>query len=940
MNRYLFFMLFACIATFASTAQNLKSLVFDDPSFTIKAVAKEKQTLPLQYGLPLFSVIIDSNFYNSYCGKATFGKSKITVTLADSIEVVATPDKKFQKGSKIILRFINKGKGNHSVENLVPLGEGTDKVYITAQGTREWPQYLCRSVLYRPGYGPVGVVLPDNAWHLGFSDFVIDDQNSITGLARRAGRDKERTETDRWKTTIKPGGWVEYELFFDLHKGDWHDGLKMMFRERYLYDLDNFDDSMFRRQDLSWMKNSYLMLLQFAWDKKYYDAIEKKYTFYNSLSEYDSLLGGFDIYTLWPTWPRLGLDQRNQFDMYRDLPGGLKEVNKQVNFLHSKGKKYFISYNPWDEGTRKEDQMKGLEDLLRATNADGVVLDTKGSSSRELQAAADKVRPGIIMYSEGMAVPKDMPGIVSGRVHDALVMPPPLNLNKFIKPDFAIFRVLQLADDRLHREIAVSFFNGYGIEINTMRPGRPAWIDEEFAYMGRTTKILRENNSVFNNDRWVPLLPTLTDSIYVNKWESDTKMIFTIFSLKPEGFNGPLFEFPGADPSVPVPPVDLKLHAVDLWNHKQLEMIEKDGKKLLPASLDKFEKSYLGSRREGSVGCIGIFPSLLNVRLMNDTLGFGALTGDKIIITGENPSYSTKSYSFSAEGNSIPLSRYFTSKNEKIVFRLFKENELIDERVIMLEHNVPKLISRSVHLKPPVTQPVEMVLVPGGNFRFYTKRDTSAQEPFIAFPQHKDTVTVNLSSFYIDKYPVTNLQWKFFLKKTYYRPKDTTNYLKHWVNGYIPQGQEMYPVVYINMDDVKAYTDWAKKRLPTEVEWQYAAQGNDMRKFPWGNTMDTSKCNYNSNHPEAVDSHPSGASPFGVEDMIGNVWQMTNDVYDNDSYYYNIIRGGSYYHPESSIWYFNGGPMPADHPEMLLLMGPSLDRNATVGFRCVRDATL
>ena len=87
--------------------------------------------------------------------------------------------------------------------------------------------------------------------------------------------------------------------------------------------------------------------------------------------------------------------------------------------------------------------------MLRATDADGVVLDTRGASSRELQATADKVKPGIIMYSEGMAVPKDMPGIVSGRVHDALVLPPPVNLNKFIKPDFAIFRVLQLADDRL-----------------------------------------------------------------------------------------------------------------------------------------------------------------------------------------------------------------------------------------------------------------------------------------------------------------------------------------------------------------------------------------------------------------------------------------------------------------------------------------------------------
>jgi formylglycine-generating enzyme required for sulfatase activity len=115
------------------------------------------------------------------------------------------------------------------------------------------------------------------------------------------------------------------------------------------------------------------------------------------------------------------------------------------------------------------------------------------------------------------------------------------------------------------------------------------------------------------------------------------------------------------------------------------------------------------------------------------------------------------------------------------------------------------------------------------------------------------------------------------------------------------------------------------------------AQGTDMRKYPWGNQPDSLRCNYNLNRPTPVDGFPQGESPFGVRDMIGNVWQMTNDVYDNGAYYYNIIRGGSYYHPSSSIWYVLGGPLPADHPEMLLLISPGLDRNATVGFRLVKD---
>ena len=74
-----------------------------------------------------------------------------------------------------------------------------------------------------------------------------------------------------------------------------------------------------------------------------------------------------------------------------------------------------------------------------------------------------------------------------------------------------------------------------------------------------------------------------------------------------------------------------------------------------------------------------------------------------------------------------------------------------------------------------------------------------------------------------------------------------------------------------------------------------------------------------------------------IEDMVGNVWQMTSDLYDNGSYYFLMIRGGSYYNPTSSWWYVQGGPQRLDKRQMLLLVCPGLIRNATVGFRCVMD---
>jgi gamma-glutamyl hercynylcysteine S-oxide synthase len=76
-----------------------------------------------------------------------------------------------------------------------------------------------------------------------------------------------------------------------------------------------------------------------------------------------------------------------------------------------------------------------------------------------------------------------------------------------------------------------------------------------------------------------------------------------------------------------------------------------------------------------------------------------------------------------------------------------------------------------------------------------------------------------------------------------------------------------------------------------------------------------------------------------VMDLTGNVWQFTNDVYDNGTYYYVIMKGGSHYKPTSSWWYVKGGPQPNYWHQLLLLVSPSFDRNATVGFRCVKDVS-
>jgi len=208
-------------------------------------------------------------------------------------------------------------------------------------------------------------------------------------------------------------------------------------------------------------------------------------------------------------------------------------------------------------------------------------------------------------------------------------------------------------------------------------------------------------------------------------------------------------------------------------------------------------------------------------------------------------------------------------------------------------------------------------------------------------PSRSQKHTMDIDAFYIDKYPVTNKQYKQFLTATKYRPADDHNFLKDWVNGNYSAGTEDQPVTWVSLEDARAYAKWAGKRLPHEWEWQYAAKGTDGRLYPWGNDKTIDK------YPQAdttrsmrartnVDAYVAGASPFGVIDMVGNVWQWTDEYCDAHSRS-AILKGSSYYHAQTSGWYFPPA-LEVNKYGKYLLMAPSLDRAATIGFRCVMDS--
>lgn len=211
------------------------------------------------------------------------------------------------------------------------------------------------------------------------------------------------------------------------------------------------------------------------------------------------------------------------------------------------------------------------------------------------------------------------------------------------------------------------------------------------------------------------------------------------------------------------------------------------------------------------------------------------------------------------------------------------------------------------------------------------------------FEDERPAHRVDLPTFFIDRYEVTHFQYRQFIDATGHSPPAP------WENGSFPAGEERLPVVQVSFYDAQAYCHWAGKRLPTEEEWEKAARGVNGLTYPWGEVFDPKKANVGGNRPNRlpVGTFAQGASPYGAEDMIGNVWEWTDSLYRpyNGNAYKSpnfernlrVIRGNSW----SSIGHFS----PKAHETLVRyhssatfrLFAPPEAAIEDVGFRCARS---
>ena len=672
---------------------------------------------------------------------------------------------------------------------------------------------------------------------------------------------------------------------------------------------------------LAWTQASFVQPQMMVHDRYFYDPATQRYTVDKYLADVQARYGGIDSVLIWHTYPNMGIDDRNQFDLFADLPGGQPAVKQMVEDFHRHGVKVLFPVMVWDQGTHQPDGefWAALSKELAAVGADGVNGDTLDGIPQAAAERALKLKHPLALEPEvGLASDEAVAwnGMSWGYWHYDFV--PAISRYKWLDTRHMVNICNRWAHDHLD-DLQNAFFNGAGFESweniwgiwNQMTP-------RDAETLRRIATIERAYAKQLATPDWEPHTPTRIQGVFASKWPTANQTLWTLVNRNPYPVTGGQLRLPTV----------AGMRYFDLWNGVELTPLVEDGRTTLTFPME--------ANGYGSVLAVSA-PSADALALM-----------DTMKKQSERPLQS-----YSAQWKSL---------TEAIV-------------------DIPAT-------NPASSAPDGMVRIPAGEFTFRVNgieiegmddEGVDVQYPWETSARRYHEQHMTMKAFWMDKYPVTNAQFKRFLDATHYLPADAHNFLRDWQNGSYPQGWANKPVTWVSIEDARAYAAWAGKRLPHEWEWQYAAQGNDFRRYPWGFesqpgspiaaaptttsvmdalgtvaqfdqfgqplpqpstagqlTMPVADRGRQMQPPSDVDTHPRGASTFGVMDLVGNVWQWT-DEYRDEHTRFAILRGGSHYQPQGSKWYFPQGYELSQHGKYLL-MAPSLDRSGGIGFRCVQDA--
>ena len=565
-----------------------------------------------------------------------------------------------------------------------------------------------------------------------------------------------------------PGDWPAWRASLER----W----RMEAAERIAYDGAAYDAPAF-----AWTRRCFAVALAWLWDEVLYDHDERRFTPERFCDATEREFGGLDGIVLWQAYPVIGIDERNQFDLYRDVPA-LRDL---VASLRGRGLRVFVDYNPWDVGTRREpvDDAQAIARLVQELDADGVFLDTMKEAGAGLRAAVDSGRPGVAFEGES-TLPLDricdhhlswaqwfsdspVPGVLRARWFEQRHM---------------LHHTRRWNRSHLD-ELLSAWLNGVGVLVwENVFGSWVGWNERDKALLRAMLPLQRRHADLLATGDWTPLAAHgggIPPAVVASRWKDGDTTFWAIVNRGTEPFSGELVH---ADIAADVPARGIAAVV--------------DGEQVMAApsgESDAFQARH--TRR---------FPRPVAAR--SDVPGG--------FVEAPRPPTRTTS-----------------------VFRRRETGTYGDAPYV--EEWKP--------LPPRLHDFVEVT------------RDTVASPRFA-----------------IGRREVTNAELR-------------------------APGTPDAPATGIDLGEARTYAASVGARLPTEDEWQLAAEAGLLER---------------------------------VEPLV---WNWTESEHSDGRTRFSILKGGAAWRAEGSDWYVDGGPQDPSYSLKLLLLGGGLARSSQIGLRLAVD---
>ena len=314
-----------------------------------------------------------------------------------------------------------------------------------------------------------------------------------------------------------------------------------------------YDGSAYALPEFAWTRSCFSVALAWLWDELLYDHEAGRFTPKRFCAHGEREFGGFDGVVLWHAYPVIGIDQRNQFDFYRDVP----DIHELIGELHARGVRVFVDYNPWDVGTRREpvDDDEAIAELVRELDVDGVFLDTMKVARPGLRTAVDAGRPGVAFEGES-TVPLEricdhhlswaqwfadsaVPGVL--RAH-------------WFEQRHMLHQTRRW--NRSHaEELHSAWLNGVGVLVwESVFGSWVGWNERDKALLRAMLPLQRLHSELLATGEWTPLAAHsggVRPHVVASRFSDADTTLWTVANRTDQPFSGTLF---GADVKVSVPP--------------------------------------------------------------------------------------------------------------------------------------------------------------------------------------------------------------------------------------------------------------------------------------------------------------------------------------------------------------------------------------------------